>query len=74
MDCISRRRLSKELLEGNFDVCYPKDNSKEAATILANTLQGGVAIIEFVNQNNKIIYGILYDRTINLIIDDQVGL
>lgn len=60
MEKISKFDFKNFLRNGCADVVYPKINSKEGATILANSLQGSQGIVVYVNEDNKIVYGVLY--------------
>ena len=61
MEKISKFNFKNFLRNGHADIVYPKINSKEGATILANSLEGSQGIVAYVNEDNKIVYGVLYN-------------
>lgn len=61
MNKVSKYKMNISLRNGLVDIVYPKHNSKESAIILANTLLGNLGIVEFVNDKNQIIYGVLFN-------------
>lgn len=61
MEKINKKDLIKSLWIGNLDLVYPRNNSQESAIILSNTLKGALAIVQFLNEDNQIIYGVLCD-------------
>lgn len=60
MNQVSKYKMNISLRNGLVDIVYPKYNNKESAIILANALLGNLGIIEFVNDKNQIIYGVLF--------------
>lgn len=61
MEKISHKDFTASLWRGTVNIVYPISNSQESATILANSLKGAFAVIQFMNEDNKIIYGVLCD-------------
>lgn len=61
MENIKKRDLSLKLGAGSLDVIFARENTHESAVILSNVVKGAKGIIEFVNENNKIVYGVIYD-------------
>jgi len=61
MEKINKKDFIKSLWVGNLDLVYPRDNSQESAIVLSNTLKGALAVVQFLNEDNKIIYGVLCD-------------
>ena len=61
MEKINEKKLVANLWKGSLSLVYPTNNSQESATILANSLRGSKAVIQFVDEDNKIIYGVLCD-------------
>lgn len=61
MEKINKKDFVKSLWIGNLDIVYPRSNSQESAIILSNTLKGALAVVQFLNEDNKIIYGVLCD-------------
>lgn len=61
MEKINKKDFIKSLWIGNLDLVYPKNNSQESAIILSNTLKGSLAVVQFLDEDNKIIYGVLCD-------------
>ena len=61
MEKINKKDFIQSLWLGNLDLVYPRSNSEESAVILSNTLKGALAIIQFLDEDNKIIYGVLCD-------------
>lgn len=61
MEKISHNDFTGSLWRGTVNIVYPTNNSQESATILANSLKGAFAVVQFINENDKIIYGVLCD-------------
>lgn len=61
MEKIDQKDLAVKLRKGMLSLVYPVTNSQESAMILANTLRGAKTVIQFVNEDNKPIYGVLCD-------------
>ena len=61
MENIKKRDLALMLGSGSLDVIFAKENTHESAVILSNVIRGAKGIIEFVNENNKVTYGVVYD-------------
>lgn len=61
MEKISHKDFTTSLWRGNVNLVYPTNNSQESATILANSLKGAFAIVQFVDEDRKITYGVLCD-------------
>ena len=61
MENINKRDLAIKLGMGLLDVIFAKENTHESAVILSNVIKGAKGIIEFVNENNKVVYGVVYD-------------
>lgn len=61
MEKISKRDLALELADGSLDILFAKEKSHESAVILSNLIKGARGIIEFVNEDNKMVYGVLYN-------------
>lgn len=61
MENIKKRDLALKLGSGSLDVIFAKENTHESAVILSNVIRGAKGIIEFVNENNKVTYGVVYD-------------
>ena len=61
MKKISRRNLVLELADGSLNILFAKEKTHESAVILSNLINGARGIIEFVNEDNKIVYGVLYN-------------
>lgn len=61
MEKIRQRDFLSGLWKGTLDLVYPSINSSGAATVLSNSLKGAIAIVQFLNEENKIVYGVLCD-------------
>ena len=61
MEKINKKDFIQGLWLGKLDLVYPRSNSQESAIILSNTLKGALAVVQFLNEDNKIIYGVLCD-------------
>lgn len=61
MEKIKTVKFIDKVEYGYFSVLFPQVNSQEAATILSNTVKNAFAIVQYLNEDGKIIYGVLYE-------------
>lgn len=61
MENIKKRDLALELALGSLDVIFAKEDTYESAVILSNVIKGAKGIVAFLDENNKMVYGVLYN-------------
>ena len=62
MENITKAKICEMVEHGEIVVVYAKDKTKESAQTLANMIDAAVGIATFIDDDGKVIYGVMINK------------